>query len=99
MLPIAIARPSRNTPATVVRVFGVDILFSYTTAVGCSVPGKAAFRLKNYWGPTTGRHLKEWGYMTPGVEELTDAEFEQRLTDAIYERIAELVTVKLEDAA
>jgi hypothetical protein len=99
MVPLSILPSKRDTPATVVRVFGVDVLFSYTTAVACNVPGKAAFRMKNYWGPTTGRHLSEWGFMTPGVEVLEMPEFEQRLADAIYGQIANLVAVKLEDAA
>jgi hypothetical protein len=52
--------PMRNTNARWVFVFGLGLLFSYQTVVAASYKTRH-IRQKNHWGPTTGRHMKEYG--------------------------------------
>jgi hypothetical protein len=77
----------RNTPAHYVNVCGVNILFSYETAVGCNPPDEVSFRRRNVWGPTTGKHLNETGFRNVGIEELEEDEFEVRMNKAILRAI------------
>lgn len=79
---------SRNTPAHYVNVCGVNILFSYETAVGCNPPDEPSFRRKNIWGPTTGKHLNETGFRNMGIAELDEEQFEVRMNQAILRAVA-----------
>ena len=78
---------SRNTPSHFVNVAGVNVLFSYETAVGCNPPDEPSFRRKNIWGPTTGKHLNETGFRNMGIAELEADEFELRMNKAIIRAI------------
>ena len=96
MSTIQLRRAKRNTPATSVNIFGVWVYFSYDTPVGCNPPGEPSFQRKNVWGPTTGRHLNEWGFNTPGVEKLDEDEFTRRMDLAIYKAMADKFARRLE---
>lgn len=87
--------PTRNTKAHVVDVCGVGVFFSYSTPVGCSPPNRPSFQRENVWGPTTGRHLNEWGFNRPGIEKLDEEEFERRMSLAIYEAMAAKIAEKI----
>ena len=44
----------------------VRLFFSYRTLIGAEVytgggTGSFRYRVRNYWGPTTGRHFREHG--------------------------------------
>ena len=45
--------------------------------------------------PTTGRHLNEWGFNTAGIEKLDEAEFERRMSLAIYKAMANKFAEKI----
>lgn len=95
---IQLQRHHRNTPAAVVNICGVQVYFSYETAVGCNPPGEPSFQRENVWGPTTGRHLNEWGFNTFGVSKLDEAEFTRRMDLAIIKAMANKVAAKVEGA-
>jgi hypothetical protein len=95
MSVIGISRSGRNTPANTVHLFGVRVHFSYDTPVACRAPGKPSFRRKNVWGPTTGRHLSEWGFGGDWVEHLDEEEFNRRLDQTIFEAIANHMAERL----
>lgn len=96
MAIIEFAAPSRATKAHIVSVCGVDIFFSYSTPVGCSPPDAPSFQRENVWGPTTGRHLNEWGFNRPGIEKLGQEEFERRMNLAIFRSMAKHIADKVE---
>ena len=50
----------RNTQAHIIYINKHTLFFSYETCIGYIGP-LGSFRLKNYWGPTTGRHINEMG--------------------------------------
>lgn len=87
--------PTRNTKAHVVSVCGVQVYFSYETPVGCNPPNAPSFQRENIWGPTTGRHLNEWGFNRTGIAKLDEGEFERRMSLAIYEAMAGRVAEKI----
>lgn len=97
---IGFARASkRQTESYWVTVFGVDILISYRTPVAFS-GHYDRLRIKNHWGPTTGRHIREAD--ADGWETVGEPEFTRRLRAAIArgashdaEFMAALVTRKL----
>lgn len=95
MAIIHIERARRNTPATAVNICGTRIYFSYDTPVGCSPPNTPSFQRENIWGPTTGRHLNEWGFNTQGVDKLDESEFTKRMELAIYDAIANNMAKRL----
>lgn len=41
----------------VVEVGKLMLFFSYRTLIGFRVEGQSPVLIKNYWGPTTGKHL------------------------------------------
>jgi hypothetical protein len=96
---VNIQRARRNTPATTFSICGVHIYFSYDTPVGCNPPNAPSFQRENEWGPTTGRHLNEWGFNTPGIEKLDRQEFERRMELAIYEAMANRMSARLGEPA
>lgn len=49
----------RKTEAYEVTIFGVTAYISYETVIAFSSPGIGSYRLKNTWGPTTGKHFVE----------------------------------------
>jgi len=87
--------PERNTKAHRICVCDVYIYFSYDTAVACNPPYAPSFQRENVWGPTTGRHLNEWGFNRPGIAKLDEDEFERRLTLAIFNAMADRISAKL----
>jgi|GEM_PF-5917488 hypothetical protein len=52
--------PSRNTKAMQLRIGGVYLFYSYDTLIGALLTGRnpKMLRVKNTWGPTTGKHIK-----------------------------------------
>ena len=59
--PMRLINPTgRNTQAHAVMIEGVRLCFSYETLVGVMSRGHLAKR-ENIWGPTTGRHMSEFG--------------------------------------
>lgn len=59
---------------------GISFWFSYSTLIAFHVPGYEQVVLKNYWGPTTGRHLGAVDYSTERVEQ---SEFLVRLNNQV----------------
>lgn len=87
--------PARNTKAHVVNIFGVYVYFSYATPVACNPPNGPSFQRENIWGPTTGRHLNEWGFNRLGAAKVGEEEFERRMSLAIYEAMAGRMAEKI----
>ena len=59
--PMRLINPTgRRTQAHAVMIGGVRLCFSYKTLVGVMSRGHVAKR-GNIWGPTTGRHMREFG--------------------------------------
>lgn len=55
-------RPDRNTKRYEARIGRLVLHFSYGTCVGVVYhPLGILARVKNHWGPTTGRHMNEAG--------------------------------------
>ena len=52
---------SRDTKAYVIYLGQHKFYISYETIVGYKDMGGDGVRLKNEWGPTTGRHIREMG--------------------------------------
>lgn len=69
----------RNTQAHVVTTKRADFFFSYETCIAVAWAGKGV-RIKNNWGPTTGRHFAELNCGHYPV-------VEQETFDAIVERL------------
>jgi hypothetical protein len=61
-----------------VEVGAVEIFFSYKTAIGLRnhSTGYAA-RIKNYWGPTTGKHFEQCGLNKDAILFNSEDEFRQ----------------------
>lgn len=82
----------RNTQAYIVSFGPHRFYVSYETVVGYSGPlGRC--RVENVWGPTTGRHLAEFGIKDAPI--VSDDEIEQRwkhtLTDLVGDPIARAI--------
>ena len=63
----------RNTQAYIVKLDdGTQLFFSYKTLIAIDDPNRGyQARIRNSWGPTTGRHFRELGCgKFPVVEEL-----------------------------
>lgn len=73
---------NRNTQSHWVNVAGVRVLFSYETPVAFSY-GPVHVRIKNHWGPTTGRHMKE-AYVSDYTI-IDDEEFEKQLAISVWD--------------
>lgn len=66
----------------------MDFYFSYSTVVAFRAPGAGLVVIRNYWGPTTGKHLK-WidGCTTKtGKHRLEDADFYKLLYNVMVEQ-------------
>jgi hypothetical protein len=50
----------RNTKCYIVTIGDVEAFISYDTVIAIRSP-KGHGRLRNDWGPTTGRHINEMG--------------------------------------
>ena len=68
---------AKNAPY--VKVNGVTFYLSYETVVAVSY-GMGLKVIKNYWGPTTGKHLN-W-ISTDHSKRLDDADFQKELEKA-----------------
>jgi hypothetical protein len=78
-LPVSLYHyTGRNTKAVCVSVGPIDLYFSYTTVIAVRAPGFGLSIMKNYWGPTTGRHMNE---ILPMADEdrMPREEFEAKL--------------------
>lgn len=73
--------PARNTKALVVSVGELDLFFSYRTIMGFALPGMGRVFRENVWGPTTGRHLNEWG--SDKSDRIAGDAFEAELSEAL----------------
>jgi hypothetical protein len=72
----------------------VTLHFSYKTLIGVHVwwlksdhPGTsrdAAYRQKNVWGPTTGRHMKVCGLDGPSAKVCTEEELYEIVRGALF---------------
>jgi len=90
---LRIERPTRNTKAVLVKAFGAEVLFSYDTPVAVRTPDGKKFRRPNCWGPTTGRHLNEWGFQY--APEVDDEEFIKALNEALFSAVADIAAMRL----
>ena len=53
---------NRNTPANIITLNNHTFYFSYETCIAYDGPNsREGARIKNRWGPTTGRHFNEMG--------------------------------------
>jgi len=52
--------PGRNTKAYIVTIGDLELFVSYETIIAARTLYERA-RLRNDWGPTTGRHINEMG--------------------------------------
>lgn len=60
-MSITISNPTgRNTNAHVVKIGEHELFFSYNSLIAYR-DSHQAVRIKNFWGPTTGRHFNELG--------------------------------------
>jgi len=67
-----------NYPNTqLVTIFGVDVYFSYKTAIAFRVGGRLVVH-ENDWGPTTGKHLNciDGGNKANRYQRVSGSEFE-----------------------
>lgn len=44
----------------IVLANGTILFVSYSTCVGCFIPGKGCFKTTQFWSNTTSRHLNKW---------------------------------------
>ena len=91
---ISLELPSSNTATFLVSIGFHTFVFSYTTVVAYLGP-LGQCRRHNKWGPTTGRHLKQYEHF-PIVDE---AEMESRVAAAIADTGLRIVANKLKGAA
>ena len=57
---ISIERSRRNTPACAISIGSHTFVISYSTVIAYHGP-LGRVRSTNHWGPTTGRHMTEFG--------------------------------------
>lgn len=78
---ISLHHTNRNTKACMLSVTGIgDFYFSYETCIafcGLIDDKPATCRVRNRWGPTTGRHFNDLG--CANFVEVEDEEFERRI--------------------
>lgn len=56
-----ITHSGRNTPAVKIHLGQLTLYVSYSTVVGFHDPVEGHVFHENDWGPTTGRHMSDWG--------------------------------------
>lgn len=76
---------NRNTQCHWVTILGVDILFSYRTAMAFNKPGEGCYRRADTISRTTKRHMSDAN--VDGWKPLEDGAFEQKLGRAILGEI------------
>ncbi len=64
---------ARNTKAYTTEIGPVTLYFSYSTLIGVDT-GTQSARRENQWGPTTGRHMNEFGLRDAHVMSERDLE-------------------------
>lgn len=64
--------PTSENNAKYVKFNGITLYFSYETLVAVEANGKTVV-IKNYWGPTTGKHLNA---IDGGSKEAKEARFD-----------------------
>ena len=61
IMAVSLRNPTgRNTQAHIVTIGSREYFFSYETCIAYR-DSDTAVRIKNDWGPTTGRHFKDLG--------------------------------------
>lgn len=70
---------SAASNAVMVDLGCVQLYFSYKTLVAIKMPNYKLAVIKNYWGPTTGKHLNaiDGGTVEAKKERLNDDEFKK----------------------
>lgn len=74
-----------------VSVMGVNVLFSYQTAIAFN-DDRQRLRVRNTWGPTTGRHMNEANVRD--YTEVSDKAFNEALDAALVRSALESVKNK-----
>ncbi len=88
----------RNTKAYVIELGHHRFFISYDTIVAYyNRLTREAARLKNHWGPTTGRHIKEMDMHDAPI--VKDEEFNQIINRAVATTGHELTIKRLEGVA
>jgi hypothetical protein len=92
---------NRRTECRIVRINGLQLVFSHNTLIGFFAAGdtssrERAYRLENRWGPTTGRHMMESGIYHAAIVT------EQQLRDLVQTELlccVEFGGTEIEEAA
>lgn len=64
----------------------VNFWYSYETLIAFQVPGFSSVDLKNYWGPTTGKHMNWLSHKSGRVDqEEFDETLEKQLKEIQYD--------------
>lgn len=84
-----------------INIGNLEVWFSYDTPVAFRAPGFGMVKLRNSWGPTTGKHLRWIPQSPPWVpsnlrwtpsnvkEQVPQEEFDQALSQAYAQAIVE----------
>jgi len=75
----------RKTEAYIVNIFGVTAYISYQTVIAFHAQFIGSHRLKNTWGPTTGKHFTEMNCDTFNI--LEPDEFEKQFDEALIANV------------
>ena len=95
MAKIEMCNPTnRNTKAYVVDIGNTSLYFSYETLIAYQTQDESK-RIKNYWGPTTGRHFNELG--CSGFDEIDGDHFvlAEMAYDAIQRQALKTLTDRM----
>lgn len=90
---ISIELPDTNTKTYRFKIGRHTFVFSYTTVVAYLGP-LGACRRHNEWGPTTGRHLRNYKHFP----EVSESEMEDRIRAAIVDTGLNIINNKLKGA-
>lgn len=87
--------PNRNTKRYHVQLGSLDLFFSYDTLIGMAYgPLELHARRENIWGPTTGRHIRE--YCIHGWPEVSEDELQGMVSTAVQHMGMEMFKHTLE---
>jgi hypothetical protein len=95
MLPRVETYYPRGNSANAVKVEmdGMTLWFSYSTLVAFQVGGNPRVVIENYWGPTTGRHLRAIdGCYSGDQSRVSRADFDRLWTEQTQPQAAPLAT-------
>lgn len=83
---------NRNTQAYILNLGNFRFYISYETIIGCATYDERV-RLRNSWGPTTGRHINDMGIHD--FKEVDDHYLSELVKRAIVETAGEIMEDKL----